>query len=188
MKNKDVFTEEERYAIELLLQNHEKYKSRLGEYGGFVAKKERSSKLTKKYKIVPLYISKEYAKQILNRKRLYATYHLLDKYSKQTQDATQQRLAKKYMELFDSVQDICINLKDDKLVAEFINFLASKCVSDFNYETKIETATWFSIFPFKQSYEITHINTLQKSEITYIEKLCKHINDLKFDNIAILGY
>ena len=177
MNNKDVFTDEEINALNLLINDYEKYISKIGKNGGFVAKK-KISKITKKARLIPLYISGEFASQILNRKRLYDNYILLEDFATRCKDPYQKSLAQSYMNLFDKVQNICKNLKDDEQVTKFIEYLSKKCVTDFNLDIDIIPSSLFSLLPISTSFIITKIAPPTESDLNYIKSQSKHIDEL----------
>ena len=102
MKNNFVSSIEQQALDIIKMYGYEKFVSNLGEKGGYITK-PKQNKLSKKIHYIPLYISREYAEQVINRKKLYDFYILLKSYVNKSSNL-QQQLATEYAHIFKKVQ------------------------------------------------------------------------------------
>ncbi len=168
MSNLIYKTEQQKSALLLIKENgYKTYDSRMARNGGFVYKMvDKKILFVNTRKIVPQFISQEYACQVNNREKLKKYYGKLKEYQESIENKSQQTLAQTYLSAIKGVQVICSNLLDDEKVNDFIKFLANKTMTDFEIDESVRSAR-FSPMPL-YNFDIHHIKPLTKKDENYV--------------------
>lgn len=183
MKIDKSFSDEEKKVLKIMSgQNYEKYVSKLEKDGGFVCKIKRTKLPFLKDKLVPIFVSKEFLDQVMNRARLYDIYPRLNDYKEKKLDTEQMSLCHMYINLIDKVQNTCRKLKDDEKTNEFLQFLAKKCVNDISLDVEHEQPSYISRLPLQSKFAISKIAMPTKEELQYMKAMDEHMDYLASEN------
>ncbi len=184
IKNNNVLSRDQITALNIIKQyGYEKFISKLGENGGYITKeKVNILSPSKKTYFVPVYVSPEFAMQVINRKKLYDFYSQLRQYENSVVDLKQQQLASDYAHIIKKVQNICLQLKDDEAVYEFISYLTKKFESDISLEIVVNKPSIFSHVPPDYRWNVKLITPPLKKDLRYMSAQLKHIQTLLEQN------